>query len=191
MESNAIVKQYKEVIEVNPQMEGGYFYLAKYFDKIMTTLIEDKDDISRQGYCNLSFHTQLKFYPELLTYYHHHHIYLKDVSFTEGGASLTSDPLRHPLLSEWVCGTADSIPSFSLSITSTSSHVFFGLPGLFCAATLSLHTTAIQSVLQPMYLTCGYCRKIHKKVQNDTVNDPDQTAPYNLQKTHFYETRHI
>ena len=49
MESNAIVKQYKEVIEFNTEWEDGHFYLAKYFDKIMTTLIEDKDDISRQG----------------------------------------------------------------------------------------------------------------------------------------------
>ena len=119
MESNAIVKQYKEVIEVNPQMEGGYFYLAKYFDKIMTTLIEDKDDISRQGYCNLSFYTQLKFYPELLTYHHCHHIYLKDFSFTEGGACLTSGPLRQPLLSKRVLWSAESIPSFSLSFTRT------------------------------------------------------------------------
>ena len=48
-ESNAIVKQYKEVIEVNPEWEDGHFYLAKYFDKIMTTLIEDKDDIARHA----------------------------------------------------------------------------------------------------------------------------------------------
>ncbi|XP_060578307.1 serine/threonine-protein kinase ATR-like [Ruditapes philippinarum] len=49
IESNAIVKQYKEVIEVAPDWEHGYFYLGKYFDKIMTALVDDKDDISKQG----------------------------------------------------------------------------------------------------------------------------------------------
>lgn len=49
IESNAIVKQYKEVIDVAPEWEHGYFYLGKYFDKIMTALIDDKDDMSKQG----------------------------------------------------------------------------------------------------------------------------------------------
>ncbi|KAL3865678.1 hypothetical protein ACJMK2_043042 [Sinanodonta woodiana] len=51
MESNAIVKQYREVIDILPDSEDGHFYLAKYYDKIMTTHQEDKDrtDISRQG----------------------------------------------------------------------------------------------------------------------------------------------
>ncbi|XP_045160246.2 serine/threonine-protein kinase ATR-like [Mercenaria mercenaria] len=49
IESNAIVKQYKEVVDVAPDWEHGYFYLGKYFDKIMTALVDDKDDISKQG----------------------------------------------------------------------------------------------------------------------------------------------
>ncbi|XP_060075850.1 serine/threonine-protein kinase ATR-like, partial [Ylistrum balloti] len=50
MESNVILKQYKEVTDVYPDWEDGHFHLAKYYDKIMTTLLEDKDkpDPSRQ-----------------------------------------------------------------------------------------------------------------------------------------------
>lgn len=50
MESNVILKQYKEVTDVYPNWEDGHFHLAKYYDKIMTTLLEDKDkpDPSRQ-----------------------------------------------------------------------------------------------------------------------------------------------
>ena len=39
-ESNAIMKQYKEVMKVHSKWEDGYFYIAKYYDRIMTTLIE-------------------------------------------------------------------------------------------------------------------------------------------------------
>lgn len=38
MESNSIVKQYKEVIKVNGKWEDGYFHVAKYYDKIMTSI---------------------------------------------------------------------------------------------------------------------------------------------------------
>ena len=38
MESNAIVKQYREVQKVHNEWEDGYFYVAKYYDKIMTKL---------------------------------------------------------------------------------------------------------------------------------------------------------
>ena len=44
--------------------------------------------------------------------------------------------------------TAHSIPSFILSSTSTSSHIFVGLLRLFCATTFSLDTSAIQPVLR-------------------------------------------
>ncbi|ESO92356.1 hypothetical protein LOTGIDRAFT_190706 [Lottia gigantea] len=49
MESNSIVKQYKDVIDVLPNWEDGHFYLANYYDKIMTTLIDDKDRPDKQG----------------------------------------------------------------------------------------------------------------------------------------------
>ncbi|KAI0215805.1 Serine/threonine-protein kinase ATR [Lamellibrachia satsuma] len=39
-ESNAIMRQYKEVIKVHSDWEDGYFHIAKYYDKIMTNLIE-------------------------------------------------------------------------------------------------------------------------------------------------------
>ncbi|KAK2190032.1 hypothetical protein NP493_91g01005 [Ridgeia piscesae] len=39
-ESNAIMRQYKEVIKVHSEWEDGYFHIAKYYDKIMTNLIE-------------------------------------------------------------------------------------------------------------------------------------------------------
>ena len=38
-ESNVIMRQYKEATRINPHWEDGYFYIAKYYDKIMTTLI--------------------------------------------------------------------------------------------------------------------------------------------------------
>ncbi|XP_052214022.1 serine/threonine-protein kinase ATR-like isoform X2 [Dreissena polymorpha] len=47
MESNAIVKQYKEVIDIAPDWEQGYFYLGKYFDKIMTSVLDDKDSMDK------------------------------------------------------------------------------------------------------------------------------------------------
>ncbi|KAJ8304686.1 hypothetical protein KUTeg_018270, partial [Tegillarca granosa] len=44
LESNSIVKCYKEVTDLYQDWEDGYFYLAKYYDKIMMTLVlEDKD----------------------------------------------------------------------------------------------------------------------------------------------------
>ncbi|KAK6188750.1 hypothetical protein SNE40_004864 [Patella caerulea] len=49
MESNAIVKRYKDVIDILPNWEDGHFYLANYYDKIMTTLIDDKDRPDKQG----------------------------------------------------------------------------------------------------------------------------------------------
>ena len=49
--------------------------------------------------------------------------------------------------------TAQSIPTFILSSTSTSSHIFVGLLHLFCAATFSLDSSAIQPVLCS---TCPY-----------------------------------
>ena len=55
---------------------------------------------------------------------------------------------RRPLHSERFWGSAESIPSFFLSFSSTSSHDFLGLPDLFCATTFSLRTSAIQPVLR-------------------------------------------
>ena len=45
-------------------------------------------------------------------------------------------------------GSAESIPSFFLSFSRTSSHDFLGLQDLFCATTFSLRTSAIQPVLR-------------------------------------------
>ncbi|XP_033634079.1 serine/threonine-protein kinase ATR-like [Asterias rubens] len=37
-ESNSVMKQYKDVLEVNPEWEDGHFYLAKYYDRLMLSL---------------------------------------------------------------------------------------------------------------------------------------------------------
>lgn len=50
MEANAIVKQYKDVIDICPQWEDGYFHLAKYYDKIMFAMIDEKDRNEKQGW---------------------------------------------------------------------------------------------------------------------------------------------
>lgn len=35
LESNSVMKQYKEVVDVNPAWEDGHFYMAKYYDRLM------------------------------------------------------------------------------------------------------------------------------------------------------------
>lgn len=35
------------MINVNPDWEDGHFYIGKYYDKIITTLLEDKHDKER------------------------------------------------------------------------------------------------------------------------------------------------
>lgn len=47
LEINAIVKQYRDVIDVCPEWEDGYFHLAKYYDKVMNNM--EKDKIEKQG----------------------------------------------------------------------------------------------------------------------------------------------
>ncbi|XP_035661643.1 serine/threonine-protein kinase ATR-like [Branchiostoma floridae] len=39
-DSNQVMKQYKSVVEVYQEWEDGHFYLAKYYDRIMTTMRE-------------------------------------------------------------------------------------------------------------------------------------------------------
>lgn len=39
-ETNAIVRQYTEVTKLCPDWEDGYFHLAKYYDRLMTQLVE-------------------------------------------------------------------------------------------------------------------------------------------------------
>ena len=39
-ESNDIVKQYKSVLLLNPKWEDGYFHLARYYDKVMTSICD-------------------------------------------------------------------------------------------------------------------------------------------------------
>uniref|UniRef100_S4RDY2 Serine/threonine-protein kinase ATR n=1 Tax=Petromyzon marinus TaxID=7757 RepID=S4RDY2_PETMA len=46
-ESNAIVKQYKEVTSLLPDWEDGHFYLAKYYDKLMPTMTDNR--MEKQG----------------------------------------------------------------------------------------------------------------------------------------------
>ena len=73
---------------------------------------------------------------------------LEPVFLYRGLGFLTSLPRRRPLHSERFSGSAESIPSFSLSFFITSSHDFLGLPDLFCATTFSLRTSEIQPVLR-------------------------------------------
>ncbi|CAH1797711.1 unnamed protein product [Owenia fusiformis] len=48
IESNEIVKRYRDVIDMNPTWEDGHFYLAKYYDKIMVHLTNsDRPDRQR------------------------------------------------------------------------------------------------------------------------------------------------
>ncbi|XP_077988664.1 serine/threonine-protein kinase ATR-like [Glandiceps talaboti] len=39
-ESNAVMRQYKDVISVHNEWEDGHFYLAKYYDRIMSTVAD-------------------------------------------------------------------------------------------------------------------------------------------------------
>ncbi|XP_029472916.1 serine/threonine-protein kinase ATR isoform X2 [Rhinatrema bivittatum] len=46
-ESNAVMKQYKEVTNLLPEWEDGHFYLAKYYDKLMPMVTDNK--MEKQG----------------------------------------------------------------------------------------------------------------------------------------------
>uniref|UniRef100_A0A670Y2E2 Serine/threonine-protein kinase ATR n=1 Tax=Pseudonaja textilis TaxID=8673 RepID=A0A670Y2E2_PSETE len=46
-ESNAVMKKYKDVTTCLPEWENGHFYLAKYYDKVMPTVTENK--MEKQG----------------------------------------------------------------------------------------------------------------------------------------------
>ncbi|XP_044288721.1 serine/threonine-protein kinase ATR isoform X2 [Varanus komodoensis] len=46
-ESNAVMKKYKDVTVCLPEWENGHFYLAKYYDKVMPTVTENK--MEKQG----------------------------------------------------------------------------------------------------------------------------------------------
>ncbi|XP_033108232.1 serine/threonine-protein kinase ATR-like isoform X2 [Anneissia japonica] len=39
-ESNSVMKQYKDVVEVNPEWEDSHFYLAKYYDRLMLSVTD-------------------------------------------------------------------------------------------------------------------------------------------------------
>uniref|UniRef100_A0A4W3HYM3 Serine/threonine-protein kinase ATR n=1 Tax=Callorhinchus milii TaxID=7868 RepID=A0A4W3HYM3_CALMI len=62
-ESNAVMKKYKEVTTLLPEWEDGHFYLAKYYDKLMPMVTDNK--IEKQGdlirYIVLHFGTSLRF----------------------------------------------------------------------------------------------------------------------------------
>ncbi|XP_074649776.1 serine/threonine-protein kinase ATR-like [Tubulanus polymorphus] len=52
VETNKIVRQFRDVIDVNPDWEGGYFYLAKYYDKVMTNMCDTAESRSGQKGCS-------------------------------------------------------------------------------------------------------------------------------------------
>ncbi|XP_072111125.1 serine/threonine-protein kinase ATR isoform X1 [Mobula birostris] len=62
-ESNAVMKKYKEVTNLLPDWEDGHFYFAKYYDKLMLMVTDNK--IEKQGdlirYIVLHFGTSLRF----------------------------------------------------------------------------------------------------------------------------------
>ena len=41
-ESNDIVKQYKNVTNLHSSWEDGWFHLARYYDKVMTNIIDER-----------------------------------------------------------------------------------------------------------------------------------------------------
>ena len=41
-EGNSVMKQYKDVVEVNMEWEDGHFYLAKYCDKVMQNVTDSR-----------------------------------------------------------------------------------------------------------------------------------------------------
>ncbi|GFR86846.1 serine/threonine-protein kinase atr, partial [Elysia marginata] len=49
LETNAVVKLYRDVIEICPDWEDGYFHLAKYYDRVMNMIIDEKERVEKQG----------------------------------------------------------------------------------------------------------------------------------------------
>ena len=118
-------------------MRSTYGYWWAWIKRQGQTYLSDSLSISDSSWC-IQPHSS-----------YHHHIHFRALfSSTEGWAFLTSLSRRRPLHSERFWGSAESIPSFFLSFSSTSSHDFLGLPDLFCATTFSLRTSAIQPVLR-------------------------------------------
>ncbi|KAJ8029668.1 Serine/threonine-protein kinase ATR [Holothuria leucospilota] len=39
-ESNSVMKQYKEVVDIHPEWEDGHFYMAKYYDRLMLSFTD-------------------------------------------------------------------------------------------------------------------------------------------------------
>ncbi|XP_053162859.1 serine/threonine-protein kinase ATR isoform X2 [Hemicordylus capensis] len=62
-ESNAVMKKYRDVTVYLPEWENGHFYLAKYYDKVMPTVTDNK--MEKQGdlikYIVLHFGRSLQF----------------------------------------------------------------------------------------------------------------------------------
>ncbi|XP_076341566.1 zinc finger CCCH domain-containing protein 15-like isoform X3 [Tachypleus tridentatus] len=50
LESNALILMYRDVVAIQPEWEEGHFHLAKYYDRVMTTLekSEKKRSTSRK-----------------------------------------------------------------------------------------------------------------------------------------------
>lgn len=43
MESNAILKRYRDVLDICHDWEDGHFYLAQYYDRLMTSIMPEKE----------------------------------------------------------------------------------------------------------------------------------------------------
>ena len=49
MDSNTILRLYKDVTSICREWEDGYFYLAKYYDKMKNSILDDGDNTVKQG----------------------------------------------------------------------------------------------------------------------------------------------
>ncbi|XP_076342151.1 uncharacterized protein LOC143242566 isoform X2 [Tachypleus tridentatus] len=47
LESNALILMYRDVVAIQPEWEEGHFHLAKYYDRVMTTLEKSEKKSSK------------------------------------------------------------------------------------------------------------------------------------------------
>lgn len=52
-DSNTVLKQYRDVTDSCSEWEDGYFFLAKYYDKMKNNLIDDNENSVKQGEFNI------------------------------------------------------------------------------------------------------------------------------------------
>ena len=63
LESNTIMRQYREVSQVHSQWEDGFFFMAKYYDKIMTKLIVESGESRPEKRGSVKTHFSQPFEP--------------------------------------------------------------------------------------------------------------------------------